>query len=135
MKWLEANHLPFEDIKVDGTLMIRYLNDDDKLIGCGGLEFYSDSALMRSVAVHSEQRNISIGRSIVNDLLDRARDRSIREVYLLTETAHDYFVRLGFTDVPRDQVPQLLHTSSEFSSVCPVSAACMVYRINNSIVK
>jgi amino-acid N-acetyltransferase len=99
-----------------------------KIIGSGGLEFYSMYALLRSVAVDQSERGKAYGKNIIRDLLDRAKSNSAKEVYLLTETAHDFFVKRGFADVPRENVPAEVKTSTEFSSVCPVSAACMVYR-------
>jgi amino-acid N-acetyltransferase len=102
---------------------------DGEIIGTGGLEFFTDYALLRSVAVNSAQRGRGIGQGIVQELLLMAKLKPVIEVYLLTETAHDFFVKLGFSDVPRDAVPESIKESTEFSSVCPVSAACMVYKI------
>ena len=125
---LKENKLPYQDIKLDNNLFVSYHDNLGKLIGSGGLEFYSEYALLRSVAVGESQRGKSFGTEIVNDLLDRAKGKSVKEIYLLTETAHDFFLKKGFQDVARENVPHEVKASSEFSSVCPVSAACMVYR-------
>ena len=125
---LKDNKLPYKDIQLNNGLFISYSDDNGKKIGSGGLEFYSNYALLRSVAVDESRRGESFGKEIVNDLLDRARNRSVKEIYLLTETAHDFFLKKGFKDITRDEVPAEVKASSEFASVCPVSAACMVYR-------
>lgn len=125
---LKSNKLPYDDIQLDNNLFISYKDESGKIIGSGGLEFYSMYALLRSVAVDQSERGKAVGTEIVNDLLDRAKRKSIKEIYLLTETAHDFFKKRGFADVPREDVPSEVKASSEFSSVCPVSAVCMVYR-------
>lgn len=125
---LKSNNLPHQDIKLDNSLFVSYSDEHGKVVGSGGLEFYSRYALLRSVAVDESQRGKAFGKEIVKDLVDRAKHQSIREIYLLTETAHDFFLKRGFTDVARENVPEEVKASSEFASVCPVSAACMVYR-------
>lgn len=126
---LKINNLPYQDIKSDNSLFVSYHDQNGNVIGSGGLEFYSSYALLRSVAVDESQRGKSIGKEIVNDLLRRAKNNSIKEVYLLTETAHNFFLKKGFKDVQRENVPDEVKSSTEFKSVCPVSAACMVYRL------
>jgi len=125
---LKSSKLPYQDIELANSLFISYSDENGKIIGSGGLEFYSSYALLRSVAVDEAQRGKAFGKEIVKDLVDRAKNKSVKAIYLLTETAHDFFLKRGFTDVAREHVPVEVKASSEFSSVCPVSAACMVYR-------
>ena len=97
----------------------------DKVVGCGGAEAYQFAALIRSVAVLPEYRSHGIGRKLVRQLLDRLASRGLREFYLLTTTAEEYFRRRGFRIVDRDEVhPQLL-ASREFQDACPQTAVCM----------
>ncbi len=99
--------------------------DGDRLVACGGAEAYQFAALIRSVAVAPEYRSHGIGRKIVRQLLDRLASRGLREFYLLTTTAEDYFKKRGFKTIDRDEVhPQLL-SSREFQDACPSSAICM----------
>lgn len=126
---LRVCKLPYQDIRLENNLFVSYHDQSGRILGFGGLEFYSPFALLRSVAVDESQRGNSIGKHIVSDLLARAQEKSVREVYLLTETAHDFFLNRGFTDVLREDVPVEIKGSSEFSSVCPVTASAMVYRI------
>lgn len=128
--FLEANRLPYKDIKLAGNLFIRYNDADGNLIGSGGLELYGKVALIRSVAVIQSRRRENLGTRIVDDLLQRARGLQIDSVYLLTETAHSFFLKKGFKDFDRDEVPAELKNSSEFSEVCPASAKCMLYTFN-----
>lgn len=126
---LKKNKLPWKDISLKDNLFVRYYNDSADLIGSGGLEFYAHYSLLRSIAIDEKERGKSLGKQIVQDLIVRAKSRSVSKVYLLTETAHDFFIKSGFKDVGRDQVPVEVQASSEFTSVCPVSAACMVFEL------
>jgi len=99
--------------------------DGEVMVGCGGAEAYQFAALIRSVAVKPEYRSHGIGRRIVRQLLDRLASRGLREFYLLTTTAEEYFKKRGFKPIDRDEVhPQLL-SSREFQDACPSTAVCM----------
>lgn len=125
---LKTNSLPHRDVRWEGNLMIGYRHvNRAELVGSGGLEFYGTYALLRSVAVSAPNRGQSFGQQIVDDLLQRAKGKGLTAVYLFTETAHDFFIKKGFRDINREGVPPEVKVSSEFTSVCPVSAACMVY--------
>lgn len=126
---LKESKLPYQDISLTDNLFVGYYNESDSLVGSGGLEFYSAYSLLRSIAIEEQERGKSLGKQIVQDLLTRAKSRSVSKVYLLTETAHDFFIKSGFKDIARDQVPAEVQASSEFTSVCPASAACMVLQI------
>ena len=126
---LRSCKLPYQDLIVESNLLVSYHDDKGKIIGSGGLEFYSAYALLRSVAVEETQRGTAVGKQIVADMLLRAKQAGVCEVYLLTETAHDFFLRRGFSDINRELVPEEVKASTEFSSVCPITASVMVYRM------
>lgn len=125
LEFLRDNGLPYKDITLEKSQIFGYFDGNGNLMGCGGLEYYGSYALLRSIAVRKDLRGRLVGKFIVDDLLGRAKHESA-EVYLLTETAHDYFKKLNFQDVPRNVVPKEIQSSSEFSNVCPTTAACMV---------
>lgn len=129
LELLRVCKLPYKDIRLENSLFVSYYDDSREIIGSGGLEFYSPYALLRSVAVRESERGRSIGKHIVNDLIDRAKKNGVHEVYLLTETAHDFFLNWGFRDVGRENVPGKIKASPEFASVCPSSAMVMRYRL------
>ncbi len=130
--FLEANSLPHADIKSEGNVFIAYYDAGENMIASGGLELYGASALLRSIAVEQQYRGQDLGKQMVDDLLVKARDLKIDLIFLLTETARPFFLKKGFSDISREDVPVEIKSSSEFSFVCPVSAACMSYRINQS---
>jgi N-acetylglutamate synthase-like GNAT family acetyltransferase len=99
--------------------------EGDRIVACGGAEAYQFAALIRSVAVDPSHRSHGLGRRLVRQLLDRLASRGLREFYLLTTTAEEYFKKRGFKTIDRDEVhPQLL-ASREFQDACPASATCM----------
>ena len=99
--------------------------DKGRIVGCGGCEAYQVAALIRSVAVRPEYQRHGLGRRIVRQLLDRLASRGLREFYLLTTTAEDYFAKRGFKRIDRDEVhPQLL-ASRELQDACPSTAVVM----------
>src|SRR5436305_1666819 len=121
---LDANALPSEGIE-DHWRTFVVARSGDEIVGCGGSEAFPFAALIRSVAVKDEYRSHGIGRKIVRQLLDRLASRGIREFYLLTTGAEEYFRKRGFKVIDRDEVhPQLLG-SEEFRGACPDSAVCM----------
>ncbi|WP_276503984.1 hypothetical protein [Terrimonas pollutisoli] len=67
---------------------------------------------------------------MVNTLEQAAKSKEIISMYLLTETASKYFEKKGYKTIDREQVPEPVKASSEFSSVCPVSATVMMKPID-----
>jgi amino-acid N-acetyltransferase len=99
--------------------------DAGRVVAVAGLEQYGTSALLRSVAVTSERRGTGLGRVLVERLLMEAARRGTRDVYLLTTTAEDYFPRLGFASIAREETPEPVRASVEFTEACPASAIAM----------
>lgn len=105
------------------NFMLAYRGE--QLVGCAGLERYGEAGLLRSVAVSDEARGQGLGRRLVEQVLARARAEGLRRVFLLTETAQDYFPRFGFQPITRAQVPELVKSSAEFTTACGETAMAM----------
>ena len=101
------------------------LEDDNKIIGIGGVELYGKIALLRSITILKEYRGKSLGISIFSKIKKYAMEHEVGEIYLLTETAEDFFGKLGFIPVSRDIVPLLIKQTKQFSALCPSSAVVM----------
>jgi N-acetylglutamate synthase-like GNAT family acetyltransferase len=95
------------------------------VVGCAALETYEGVGLLRSCVVSADRQSQGIGRALVANRIDAAKAQKLEAVYLLTTTAHDYFVGLGFGPADRTQVPARLAACPEFASACPSSAACL----------
>jgi len=106
-----------------GTFVLAW--DGSRLAGSVGFEPYGADGLLRSLAVHPDYRGRGLGATVTRHALREARRRRLRRLFLLTETAADYFPRFGFRVIPREQAPAAVRASVEFTSACPVSAVCM----------
>ncbi len=104
---------------------------EDEIIGVCGVETYGSCGLMRSLAVSPPWRGGSTGRRLVENRTAWARAEGIRALYLLTIDADGYFDRLGFRRIRRDDVPDEIRDSLEFSSLCPVTAVVMVKQLGD----
>jgi amino-acid N-acetyltransferase len=126
---LKASALPADDLNFHKDLLVGYF-EGNVLVGTGGLEVYGQYGLLRSLSVKLGIRGKSVGTNITEYLIDEARRRKLKAIYLLTETARGFFLKRGFTDIPRDSVPEPLKASSEFSQVCPATASAMVLELD-----
>lgn len=121
---LKSNNLPMEDLPA--VLDFFYVAvEEDQLVGLIGMELYSSYALLRSMVVSEACRNKNIASQLVQQLENDAIAIGIECIYLLTETARQYFERKGYKKIEREEVPLALQQSSEFSHVCPRSAIVM----------
>ena len=93
-------------------------------VGAGGFEVYGGVALLRSVVVSESARGKGVGSQLLNALLSWGRDNSVTNIYLLTESAVDFFAKYGFAEIGRDSVPSEVQASIEFK-VCGSSATAM----------
>jgi amino-acid N-acetyltransferase len=121
---LKTSGLPTEDLNYTRDLLIGYY-ENDALVGTGGLEVHGSYALLRSLSVKLGIRGKSVGTMLTEYLIEEARKRKLKAIYLLTETARGFFQKKGFADVVRDAVPDEVKASSEFSRICPTSAIVM----------
>lgn len=127
---LKASGLPADDLDFNRDLLVGYY-EGDALVGTGGLEIYGPYALLRSLSVKMGIRGKAVGTTIFEYLLAEAKKRKLKGIYLLTETAHGFFQKKGFMDVPRDAVPEEVKRSAEFSKLCPQSAAVMCLELSS----
>lgn len=118
---LEGSGLPQDGLAdhVATTLAARI---GDRVVGSAALELYGAAALLRSVAVDRSLRGQGLGQQLTRAALDLARQRGVKQLYLLTETAGGFFPRFGFRPIARSAVDPAVRQSVEFTSACPVSA-------------
>lgn len=106
----------------------------EHFMGCGdhaapdgvvGLELFPGVALLRSLAVAPARRGLGLGKVLVRAAEDHARSAGALEVYLLTETAAEFFASLGYRVADRSSAPQAIRGTRQFSDLCPASAIFM----------
>lgn len=126
---LENSGLP-KDGLVEHLATALVARDDGRVVGSAALEVYDATALLRSVAVDAALRGQGLGQRLARAALDLARQRGVTSVYLLTETAADFFPRFGFRPIDRSAAPQAVQQSVEFARACPSSALAMKVTLN-----
>lgn len=102
---------------------------DGEVVASAAVELYGGEALLRSVAVAPTHRGRGLGQAVARRALEVASAAGARRVYLLTTTAADFFPRLGFRPIARDEVGEGVQASVELTSACPESAQAMVLEL------
>src|SRR5437016_6544339 len=87
---LTASDLPTDGVR-DNFSGFVVADDDGAIAGAIGLEKYGSAALLRSAVVAPDHRGTGVGRKLVEQLLERAEEAGIDELYLLTTPAEEYF--------------------------------------------
>lgn len=121
---LQANQLSTEGLsgRLDTWLVAV---SSSEVVGCAGAELYGELALLRSVAVAPGLQRRGIGKQLVGWLLQEARRRRLKTVYLFTVKAPEYFVQFGFKRAEIEHAPQALRASSEYQVACQACSAFM----------
>lgn len=117
--------LPADDLHDPGRLFWRFRDPAGQVAGYAGLECYGAEALLRSVVVIDTHRGMGLGRAISEAALRKAATCDARRVWLLTNTAADFFEKLGFTPCDRSAAPAAIKATREFSTLCPDTAALL----------
>src|SRR5579859_388004 len=87
---LMQSGLPLDGVGDPGMRML-VARDGLAVVGSVGLELYGHAALLRSLAVDAPLRGHGLGVRLTRAALALARDGHVRQVYVLTETADDFF--------------------------------------------
>ncbi|NYH18818.1 arsenic resistance N-acetyltransferase ArsN2 [Paraburkholderia bryophila] len=123
---LAENELPVADITEDLLSGFAVAEDaDGSVVGSVGLERLGANALLRSLAVAQTARNAGLGGRLLAHSENLARASGISELWLLTTTATDFFLRCGYGVVNRSSASAELLASTQFAQLCPASAGCM----------
>lgn len=122
---LNGAGLPTRDLS--DTLLAHFVarRVNGEAVAIGGLEPFGQYGLLRSVVTRPDCQGQGHAAAIVRDLEHAAAVAGIRELYLLTETAADWFRRRGYDDARRETAPEAIRASRQFSSLCPDSAALL----------
>ena len=127
---LQETDLPPDGIELhmEDFLIVRHpeaVAGPEFLVGSVGLEIYGEAALLRSLAVHPDFQGTGLGTRLVNNIIEVAKGKDITHLFLLTDTAEDFFKKRGFVVVTRDKVPEDMKQSIEFTTLCTSSPSMM----------
>ena len=106
--------------------------DVGTVVAAAALERYGDAALLRSVVVAPERRGTGLGGGIVASAEALALAEGVRDLYLLTETAVDWFPRLGYEPIDRAVAVAAVGESVEFTTVCRDTGVAMWRRLERA---
>ncbi len=121
---LAAAKLPVADLPQTLDNFIVAIQNST-IVGVAGVEVYENYGLLRSLAVHPDNRSTGIAGKLLAWLDTRSKQQGLKELYLLTETAPGYFEQKNYHKITRDEVPAEILVSSQFTHVCPASAIVM----------
>ncbi len=127
--WLAAARLPVADLSIDDMSNFLLAETGSTPVGTVGLEPFDGIALLRSLVVVPHSQGSGAGRELVLAIEQEAAGRGIKELWLLTTDADVYFTRLGYEAVPRDEAPECVRQTTEFSKLCPSDAVVMSKRL------
>ena len=125
---LKADKLCFNDINNDGVSLF-VVDKGDEPIGYFGFEIFNEDALFRSLLVQPEHRGKGYGEQIWQLALSEMQQQGVKNIYLLTNTAADFFGKHAFTVFDRASVPDQIARTSEFAEFCPDDSICMHYKV------
>ena len=123
---LVACDLPVADLSVDSEVRFFGLRHEGELLGVIGIELRGDVGLLRSLAISPAYRGHGLGQKLVKFAEDwAAAEAELKALYLLTNTASTFFVRLGYKELPRAEAPEAIAETPQFAGICPASSTFM----------
>jgi N-acetylglutamate synthase-like GNAT family acetyltransferase len=125
---LESYGLPANDIKghLDNFIVVK---ESNVLIGVGGWESCKEVALLRSLAVNTSHKGLAVAEKMLKLLEEQAANSGVRAFYLLTDTATNYFERFDFNERSRENAPESIRKTKQFSELCPHTATMMYKKL------
>ncbi len=126
---LSAADLPSSDLADKDNLVMFGIYDNNRLIASAGIEMQATTGLLRSVVVNQAYRHQGMAKLLVSSAEQWAKDHGLKELYLLTTTASEFFNALGYDVVVRSEVPQQIKETTQFSQLCPCSSLVMKKQI------
>lgn len=130
LRLLDSCGLPTADLAGERTPQFLGAFDGETLAGTVGLEIYGETGLLRSLAVDPRYRGGGLGGRLLAAAEACARRQGVAALYLLTMTAEAFFRSRGYHRVPREEAPAAIQGTSEFSSLCPQTAAFLVKKLS-----
>ncbi|MGR2737175.1 arsenic resistance N-acetyltransferase ArsN2 [Billgrantia sp. Q4P2] len=122
---LVACDLPVSDLRDDGGVCFFGLRHQSDLVGVIGVEVCGDYGLLRSLAISATHRGNGLGQKLVAFSEEWATFSGLKALYLLTNTADNFFKRLGYEVLTRSEAPNVITETQQFSGLCPDSSIFM----------
>lgn len=91
----------------------------------GGFALTGPHAMLRSLVAPTSARGMGEGRRMVEALCHEAARRGASDIWLLTTGAADFFVSCGFERASRNDAPNAVQITRQFSGIYPGSATLL----------
>ena len=118
-------NLTIEDLSREKMRHFLLARKGDRIVGVVGLEIAAHEALLRSLAVHDSFRHQGIASRLIGAIEGHAADIGVQALYLLTQSAADFFAKLNYAITDRTAAPPAIQGMEEFKRLCPDTAVCM----------
>ena len=106
---------PARDVQMASFFTLR---NETGLGGVVALEVHGDDAILHSLAVDQQFRGAGYGWMLADVAVSQARWRGVRRIYLLTESASDFFAaKFGFRVVDRSTLSKPVANSETFQHI------------------
>jgi N-acetylglutamate synthase-like GNAT family acetyltransferase len=115
---LAENNLLAGDLEGDNKRFYAFQDGNGWRVGVGGLELYGEAAILRSFFTISHHRGQGLGGQMLEELLSTAKQSGVRQVYLFTTEAAEFFAKHGFAPANRDSAPEAIKSSRQFAEHC-----------------
>lgn len=122
---LRQADLDTSDITPDDLHEFAGIWDSNRLLAAGALQNIDGAGWLRSIVTADSARRQGFAGAIVDRLEATAAQQGVSQVYLLTDTATDYFRRRGYQKIDRSEAPSAIAEVPQFASLCPDSADFM----------
>jgi amino-acid N-acetyltransferase len=123
IRLLEKSGLPTDDLDAGKQLFVA--EEGDQVAGTVAVEYDFENALLRSLSVAEDKRDTGIAKRLVEFIEDYVRKQGVQNVYLLTTTARDFFLKRGYKTIDRNDVPDFIKTTAQYSILCPSTSTVM----------
>jgi len=105
------------------------LRNERGLAGTVALEVLGEDAILRALSVDEDARGIGYGWMLAEMAISEARRRGVRRIYLVTESASDFFAaKFGFRVVDRTTISKQVVGHETFSR--PTSSQFVAMRLD-----
>lgn len=124
-------HLPADHLQEVLNDMLIIWSPDGQMIGTAGFEIFDETALFRSFSILESYRRQQLGQTLFEAALIYARNKNIKEVYLLTETASGFFIKNDFKRINRHHAPEVIQQTFAFKEGCAETAIALYKQIEH----
>ncbi len=128
VRLLTAAGLPVADLQPADVAHFVVARRAAAVVGAVAVEAHGadgSEGLLRSLVVDPAVRGTGIGARLLAAAEDRAHERGLRSLTLLTQSAAPFFAAHGYSAIERGRAPASLHATPQFAALCPASSTCM----------